>query len=68
VQVDNIEVSELTEQYTAYTLGPGAVNFAAMLRGAGVPFGCQVPVAVTASGVAANTVNIAFTSVGTACR
>jgi uncharacterized protein (TIGR03437 family) len=36
VQVDNIKPSDLTEQYTAYTLGPGAVNFAAMLQGTGV--------------------------------
>jgi uncharacterized protein (TIGR03437 family) len=35
---------------------------------AGVPFGCQDPVAVTAAGVAANTVNIAIAADGAACR
>jgi len=34
----------------------------------GVPYGCQVPVAVTAGGLAANTTMIAVTSDGAPCR
>ena len=35
---------------------------------AGVPLGCQVPVVVTAGGVAANTTNIAITADGSPCQ
>ena len=34
----------------------------------GVPYGCNVPVAITAGGVAANTTNIAITADGSACH
>jgi uncharacterized protein (TIGR03437 family) len=35
---------------------------------AGVPLGCQVPVVITAGGVAANTTNIAITADGSPCQ
>ena len=35
---------------------------------AGAPYGCQVPVAITADGVAANTTNIAITADGSKCQ
>ena len=35
---------------------------------AGVPYGCQVPVAITAGGVAANTTLIAITASGAVCQ
>jgi len=34
----------------------------------GVPYGCQVPVAITAGGVAANVANIALTADGSPCQ
>jgi uncharacterized protein (TIGR03437 family) len=34
----------------------------------GTPYGCQVPVAISAGGVAANTTTIAITADGTACQ
>jgi polygalacturonase len=36
VQIDNIKSSDLSQQYVSYTLGPNPVNFASMLKGAGV--------------------------------
>ena len=34
----------------------------------GVPYGCQVPVSITAGGVAANVANIAITADGSPCQ
>jgi polygalacturonase len=36
VQVTGIKSSDITEQYATYTLGPGPVNFAPLLKGTGV--------------------------------
>ncbi|HLJ47198.1 MAG TPA: glycosyl hydrolase family 28 protein [Bryobacteraceae bacterium] len=36
VQVDNVKSSDITEEYTTYTLGPDPVNFGSLLKGTGV--------------------------------
>src|SRR5207302_7869824 len=36
VQLDNVKASDIMQQNVAYTLGPGPVNFAGLLRGTGV--------------------------------
>ncbi len=46
----------------------GVDNIYFTIPQAGVTFGCQVPLVVTAGGVAANTTVIAITSDGTACK
>ena len=34
----------------------------------GVPYGCQVPVVITAGGITANSTNIAITADGSPCQ
>lgn len=36
VQIEGIKSSDITQQYSSYTLGPDPVNFASMLMGAGI--------------------------------